>query len=68
MPDVNKSTLALDLTARITKGDVLPNGEGRAPVGNVIILSAEDDVADTIRPRLEVAGADLPLAFTRSPP
>jgi putative DNA primase/helicase len=59
MPDVNKSTLALDLTARITKADVLPAGEGRAPLGNVIILSAEDDVADTIRPRLEVAGADL---------
>ena len=38
---------------------MLPNGEGRAPLGNVIILSAEDDVADTIRPRLEVAGADL---------
>jgi AAA domain/Primase C terminal 2 (PriCT-2) len=59
MPDVNKSTLALDLTSRITRGDVLPNNEGRAPLGNVIILSAEDDVADTIRPRLEVAGADL---------
>jgi len=27
--------------------------------GNVILLSAEDDVADTIRPRLEAAGADL---------
>ncbi len=58
MPDVNKSTLALDLTARITKGGVLPDGQ-RAPLGNVIILSAEDDVADTLRPRLEVAGADL---------
>jgi putative DNA primase/helicase len=27
--------------------------------GNVVILSAEDDPADTIRPRLEAAGADL---------
>jgi hypothetical protein len=59
MPDVNKSTLALDLTSRITNNDVLPNGEGRAPSGSVIILSAEDDVADTMRPRLEVAGANL---------
>jgi putative DNA primase/helicase len=59
MPDVNKSTLAIDLTARITRGDVLPAGEGKAPLGNVVVLSAEDDVADTIRPRLEAAGADL---------
>ncbi len=28
--------------------------------GSVIILSAEDDAEDTIRPRLEAAGADLP--------
>lgn len=27
--------------------------------GDVLLLSAEDDVADTIRPRLEAAGADL---------
>ena len=30
----------------------------RAPLGSVIILSAEDDAADTIRPRLDAAGAD----------
>jgi hypothetical protein len=30
-----------------------------APVGNAIILSAEDGAADTIIPRLEAAGADL---------
>ena len=35
-----------------------PCGEGRAPLGNVIILSAEDDAADTIVPRLMAAGAD----------
>jgi putative DNA primase/helicase len=59
MPDVNKSTMTLDLTARVTTGSVLPCGEGRAPLGSVILLTAEDDVADTVRPRLEVAGADL---------
>ena len=59
MPDVNKSTLTLDLTARVTKGGALPCGEGRVPLGSVILLTAEDDVADTVRPRLEVAGADL---------
>ena len=59
MPDVNKSTLTLDLAARVTTGGILPCGEGHVPLGNVIILSAEDDIADTVRPRLEVAGADL---------
>src|SRR5262245_60585673 len=32
--------------------------EGRAPLGDVIILSAEDGVGDTIVPRLLAAGAD----------
>jgi hypothetical protein len=59
MPDVSKSTFALDLITRITHGSALPNDEGLAPLGSAIILSAEDAVADTIRPRLEVAGADL---------
>jgi putative DNA primase/helicase len=30
-----------------------------APLGSVVLLSAEDDVADTIRPRLDAAGADV---------
>lgn len=32
-------------------------------MGNVVVLSAEDDPADTIRPRLEAAGADLSRVF-----
>ena len=31
--------------------------------GAVVILSAEDDAEDTIRPRLEAAGADLQRCF-----
>ena len=59
MPDVNKSTLLLYLAAMITIAGPLPGGEGNAPLGSVIILTAEDDVADTVRPRLEVAGANV---------
>jgi putative DNA primase/helicase len=59
MPDVNKSTLTLNLASLVTTGGLLPASEGRVPLGSVIILTAEDDVADTVRPRLEVAGADL---------
>ena len=59
MPDVNKSTFTLYLAAQTTTGGPWPCNEGTAPLGSVIILTAEDDIADTVRPRLEVAGADL---------
>jgi hypothetical protein len=59
MPDTNKSTVLLDIVARVTTGGLWPAGEGRAPLGSVIILSAEDGVGDTIVTRLIVAGAEL---------
>lgn len=36
-----------------------PADEGKAPLGNVIMFSAEDDPEDTIVPRLLAAGADV---------
>lgn len=58
-PSLGKSTLTLDWTARITTGTPWPDKSGRPEVGNVVLLSAEDGIADTIRPRLEAHGADL---------
>jgi putative DNA primase/helicase len=58
MPDVNKSTVVLDIAARVTVGGALPAGEGQVPLGSVILLTAEDDLADTVKPRFEVAGGD----------
>ncbi len=62
-PAQGKSTLALDLAARISTGAPMP-GEttGREPRG-VVIVNYEDGVEDTIRPRLEAAGADLSRAL-----
>lgn len=57
-PGLGKSTLLADWAARVSRGRPLPDGEGGAPRG-VVLLSAEDGLADTIRPRLEAAGADL---------
>jgi RecA/RadA recombinase len=58
-PGLGKSTLALDLAARISTGFQMPDGStGIGPAG-VVILTAEDGIADTVRPRLEAAGADL---------
>jgi len=58
-PGLGKSQLAAILAAYITRGMQLPDTEEPAPMGNVIILSAEDDAADTIKPRLLAAGADV---------
>jgi len=62
-PGLGKSLLSLDLAARVTTARLMPDGSSsdlHAPAG-VLILSAEDDLSDTIRPRLEAAGADLAL-------
>ena len=56
-PGLGKSQLTCAMAAAVTNGGPWPNSEGRAPRGGVLMLSAEDDVADTIRPRLEAAGA-----------
>jgi hypothetical protein len=58
-PGLGKSQLTAYLAALVTRGGSWPAKEGSAPVGSVIMLSAEDDIADTIRPRLEAAGANV---------
>jgi len=62
-PGLGKSVITLDLAARVTIGSPWPDGGVSEGPGDVIILSAEDDPADTIRPRLEVVGADLDRTF-----
>jgi hypothetical protein len=62
-PDLGKTTVALDLAARITGGHSMPGEERGTEPANVLLLMAEDGLGDTIRPRLEVAGADLSRVF-----
>jgi putative DNA primase/helicase len=57
-PGLGKSQFTCAVAAAVTNGGPLPCDEGSAPSGSVIILSAEDDAEDTIRPRLDAAGAD----------
>lgn len=62
-PGVGKSSVTLDMAARISTGSPMP--DGAAPVkGGVLILSAEDGLGDTIRPRLDAAGADPARVIT----
>jgi hypothetical protein len=58
-PGLGKSTLALDLAARLTTGEPMPGTTVEHEPAGVVILSAEDGLGDTIRPRLEAAGANL---------
>jgi DNA polymerase bacteriophage-type len=59
LPDEGKGQLVNYIVARVTTGGTWPCREGTAPLGNAIILTAEDDLADTVVPRLAAAGADL---------
>jgi DNA polymerase len=58
LPDEGKGLLFYYVIACITRGRGWPCGEGTAPLGNVILLTAEDDLNDTVIPRLIAAGAD----------
>jgi putative DNA primase/helicase len=57
-PDQGKSSLIAYLAAIITTGGTFPDGSP-CEQGGVIIVSAEDDRKDTLKPRLTAAGADL---------
>lgn len=62
-PSVGKSTLTLDLAARCSVGAPWPDRAPSPGPGAVLLMSAEDGVADTIVPRLDAAGADRARVF-----
>ena len=63
-PGLGKSQLTASLAATVSRGGLWPVENSRCDAGGVVILSAEDDAEDTIRPRLEAAGADLEKCYT----
>ncbi len=59
-PGLGKSTVAYDLAARLSVGSELPDGRPVCDGPSVcLIVSGEDDFADTIKPRLRAAGANM---------
>ena len=57
-PSVNKSSLLMDLAARVSTGREMPDGTA-GTLGGVLLLLAEDSLRKTVLQRLEAAGADL---------
>lgn len=58
-PGLGKSWLTLDIAARLSTGRAWCDGAVPPSAGDVLLLSAEDGIADTIRPRLDALGADV---------
>ncbi len=57
MAGTGKTTISLSLAATVSQGGNWPDGS-RADEGKVVIWSGEDGHADTLVPRLAMAGAD----------
>ena len=57
-PGLGKSQVTVNLASIVTTGGEWPLNGGQCEVGNVVMFSAEDDPADTIRPRLDAVAAD----------
>jgi putative DNA primase/helicase len=58
-PGVGKSLISIDLAARLSRGEGFLGGSPPERPQVTILLGAEDNTADIVRPRAEAAGADL---------
>ena len=66
VPKVGKTFVIVAIAGAISRGAPLPLDESRGS-GSVILLSAEDDLAKTLKPRLRAAGANMSkVHFLRS--
>ena len=66
-PGLGKSYLTLALASALSLGKTLPGSSEQFTPQKTLILSAEDGVGDTIRPRLESMGANLELICAWAP-
>ncbi|MCA9055449.1 MAG: AAA family ATPase, partial [Planctomycetaceae bacterium] len=58
-PGLGKSMVSIDITARVSRGGCWPDNTLLSQrAGTVIMFNAEDDLEDTISPRLDAAEAD----------
>ena len=57
-PGEGKTTFLLQVAAKLSTGQLMPECDQSTPPQNVIYQSTEDGIADTVKPRLISAGAD----------
>lgn len=62
-PGLGKSTLCCAIAAPITTGGVWPDGTRCDHPGGVLVMSAEDGLADTVRPRMDANYADVERVY-----
>src|SRR5205085_4520697 len=60
-PGLGKSSVALDLVARVTTARPFPGADIAAPrePQTALVVAVEDSIERVVKPRLEAAGADL---------
>jgi hypothetical protein len=57
-PGLGKSTVLLDISARLSRGDRMPDGSPGPAAAGTVLLTAEDDLARVVRPRFDAARGD----------
>jgi RecA-family ATPase len=57
-PGIGKSTIAVHIAAMLSIGKAIFDDDSEPMQGKTIFLSAEDNISDTLKPRLLSAGAD----------
>ena len=58
-PGLAKSVMTVDWAARLSTGRTFPGQYQTVTAADVVIMTAEDGIADTVRPRLDAAGGDI---------
>lgn len=66
-PGTNKSSMAIDLAARVTTGRPMPDGTDGLS-GGALLLSAEDSIRKTMAARLMAAGANMARTWVATKP
>ncbi|MGP0029618.1 MAG: AAA family ATPase [Acidimicrobiales bacterium] len=58
-PEQGKTTVTFAIAAQTSTGSKMPMSASKHEPMSVIVMTAEDGLADTVAPRLQAAGADL---------
>jgi hypothetical protein len=62
----SKGLFTIDIAARLTRGEPMPDGSGGGTPTKVLIVTREDDPEMSLVPRLRLAGADMSqIAWSR---